>query len=101
MTQQYVAGELSLLLAQLWAVATTESAGREIAGLRREAETMPTSALGSVVVRAMTLVDQMCWESLELGDSGAFSCQAKAAAQLHEFGVCANLLGGWTHDHST
>lgn len=93
MTEQYVAGELSLLLAQLLAAARSESAVQDLTGLRREAETMPTSALTSVLVRAMTLADRMCWESLDRGDAGAFSRRARAAAQLHEFGVCAHLLG--------
>lgn len=39
MTQQYLAGEFSLLLAQLQAVATDPSSARTLARLRREVET--------------------------------------------------------------
>lgn len=93
MTQQYVVGELSLLLAQLRAVATNEVSVREIAGLRREAETLRPAGLVSVAVRAISLADRMCWDSIANGDTAAFARQAAAAATLHEFGVCAGLLG--------
>jgi hypothetical protein len=43
MTQQYVAGELSLLLARLRAVATDEASAGSIAALRGEAETLPVT----------------------------------------------------------
>jgi hypothetical protein len=92
MTQQYVAGELSLLLAQLRAVATNPVSARGVAGLRREAETLPPTALASVAVRAMALGDRMCWDSIACGDTAAFDHQAAACATLHEFGVCAGLL---------
>ena len=41
MTQQYLAGELSVLLAHVQAVTTTEAAGREAWSLRHAAETEP------------------------------------------------------------
>jgi hypothetical protein len=92
MTQQYIAGELSLLLAQLRTVAENEPTVRDFIGLRREAETLPPSALGSVTVRAIALADLMCWSSVASGDIAAFSRQALACANLYEFGVCAGLL---------
>jgi hypothetical protein len=92
MTQQYVAGELSLLLAQLRAVATNEESGWDVGGLRRQAETLPLTALSSVTVRALALADVMCWDSVAHGDTAAFSRQAAASADLYEFGVCAGLL---------
>lgn len=92
MTQQYLAGELSLLLAQLRAAATDEASARGVDRLRREAETMPRSALASVTVRAIACADVMCWDSVAQGDTAAFSRQAAAAATIHEFGVCARLL---------
>ncbi|NUR97276.1 MAG: hypothetical protein HOV67_18705, partial [Kribbellaceae bacterium] len=52
MTQQYVAGELSALLARLRAAAVSEESARDVAELRREVEMMPLSALASVAVRA-------------------------------------------------
>ena len=92
MTRQYVAGELSVLLAHLQAVATTEAARRDAWSLRHSAETEPIQALGSVTVRALALTDGLCWESLNRGDLAAFTRQAKVCAELHEFGVCAGLL---------
>ncbi|TDO35146.1 hypothetical protein EV643_12432 [Kribbella sp. VKM Ac-2527] len=94
MTQQYLAGELSLLLAQLRAAATDEASARDVFGLRREAETLPLSALVSVTIRAIARADLMCWDSVARGDTAAFDRQAAAAAKLHEFGVCAGLLAG-------
>jgi hypothetical protein len=41
MTQRYLAGELSVLLAHVQAVTTTEAAGREAWSLRHAAETEP------------------------------------------------------------
>ena len=92
MTHQYVVGELSVLLAQLRAAATNEVSARDVTLLRREAETLPPSALISVAARAVALADQMCWNSIVLGDSAAFDRQAVACAMLYEFGVCAGLL---------
>ena len=92
MTRQYVAGELSVLLAHLQAVTTTEAARRDAWSLRHAAETEPIRALGSVTVRALALTDGLCWESLNRGDLAAFTRQAKVCAELHEFGVCAGLL---------
>lgn len=92
MTQQYLAGELSLLLAQLRSVATDEGSAQDVFALRREAETLPPTWLSSVTTRAIALADRICWESIARGDAVAFSHQAEAAARLHEFGVCAQLL---------
>ena len=71
MTQQYLAGELSLLLARLQAVATNQTSVRDVARLRREAETRPLAALASVVVRALELTDGLCGDSLERGETSA------------------------------
>ena len=92
MTRQYVAGELSVLLAHLQAVTTTEAAWRDAWSLRRAAETEPIPALGSVTVRALQLSEGLCWDSLNRGDTVAFSRLAAVCAELHEFGVCAGLL---------
>jgi hypothetical protein len=45
MTQQYLAGELSSLLGELQAVARSSPSTRVVAELRREAETLPLTAL--------------------------------------------------------
>jgi hypothetical protein len=92
MTQQYLAGELSVLLAQLQAVVTGQAFVGDIADLRREAETGPLTALTSVVVRALALTDRLCWDSLERGDTAAFTRQAAICTELCDFAVCADLL---------
>lgn len=92
MTQQYLAGELSVLLAGLQAAATDEVAAGEAAHLRREAETRPWSALSGVGVRALDLADGMCWACLVRGDPTTFDRLAVIGARLLEFGVCSGLL---------
>jgi hypothetical protein len=92
MTQQYLAGELSVLLGRVQAVTTTEAAGREAWSLRTAAEQGPIQGLGWVTVRALALTDRLCWDSLNRGDIGAFKRQATASAALREFGVCSGLL---------
>jgi len=92
MTQQYLAGELSVLLERVQAVAPTEAAGRDAWALRQAAETVPVQALGWVTVRALALTERICWDSLNRGDAAAFTRQAAAGAALREFGVCAGLL---------
>jgi len=92
MTQQYVAGELSLRLWELQAVATDQERVREVGRLRYEAERVPRAALGSVVVRALGLADRLCWDSLGCGDALTFSRLAAISAELWEFGICARLL---------
>jgi hypothetical protein len=92
MTQQYLAGELSVLLARVQAVTTTEATGCEAWSLRHAAETEPVQALRSVTVGALALAEGLCWDSLTRGDAVAFTRQAAVCAELHEFGVCAGLL---------
>jgi hypothetical protein len=92
MTQQYLAGEFSLLLAQLQAVARDPSSGRALAVLRREVESSPPEALAVELTRALEITDELCFDSLTRGDMNAFDCEAATIAQLREFGVCARLL---------
>jgi len=92
MTRQYLAGELSVLLAHVQAVTTTEAAGRDAWSLRNAAETEPIPALGSVTEGALALTERLCWDSLNRGDAAAFTRQAAVCAELHDFGVCAGLL---------
>jgi hypothetical protein len=92
MTQQYLAGELSLLLGQLQAAMTYEASVVEVAHLRQRAETGPRSALASVVVRALEVADWGCRDSLIRRDAAAFIRQAAVSAEVWEFGVCAGLL---------
>jgi hypothetical protein len=92
MTQQYMAGELSVLISHVQAVTTTEAAGRDAWSLRQAAETEPLQALHGVVVRALALAEGLCWDSLSRGDAVAFGRQAAVCAELQEFAVCAGLL---------
>ena len=92
MTQQYLAGELSVLLSRVQAVTTTEAARRAAWSLRHAAETEPVHALGGVTVRALALTEGLCWDSLNRGDTTTFTRQAAVCAELHEFGICAGLL---------
>jgi hypothetical protein len=90
MTQHYLAGELSLRLAQLEGVA----GGRGFGDLRREAERTPPASLAGVLARALGLSDSLCWDALTRGDTAAFSAQAAICADLYEFGVFAGMLEG-------
>ena len=92
MTQQYLAGELSVLLAQLQAVTPTKASAGDVALLRRQAETFPTAALAGVAARALELTDGLCWHSLTEGDAGSFNRLASVGVDLREFGVCAGML---------
>ncbi len=92
MTQQYLVGELSLLLAQLQAMTPDEDWAERVAGLRRTAEERGPIALAGVEVRALEIADGMCWSSLLRGDAAAFDRLADAGTQLWEFGVCAGLI---------
>jgi hypothetical protein len=92
MTQQYLAGEMSLLLEALQTATANPASVSGITDLRREAETSPLKCLSWVAVRALVLTDGLCWESLAHGDAVAFARQAAVGAELHEFGVCAGLI---------
>jgi hypothetical protein len=92
MTRQYVAGELSVLLAHVQAVTVTEAAGRDAWSLRHAAETEPIPGAGLGDRAHWALTDGLCWDSLNRGDTAAFTRQATVCAELHEFGLCAGLL---------
>jgi hypothetical protein len=92
MTQQYLAGGLSVILGEVQAAATTEARARQVWDLRLEVESAPVSALPSAAARALALINSLCWESLARGDTAAFARQAAICSELHDFGVCARLL---------
>ena len=92
MTQQYLVGEMSMLLARLEALTDDGESARGLRRLRREAELRGVCVLAGVEVRALELADRMCWRSLYDGDLGRFALQAATSAQLRDFGVCAGLL---------
>jgi hypothetical protein len=91
-TQQYLVGELSVLLASLQAAGRSQASACDVARLRQKEEAAPLTALSSVVISALELTDALCWDSLTRGDITAFSRQAEVGAQLREFGICACLL---------
>jgi len=93
MTQQYLVGELSLILGELQAVAAKQTAAPDVGRLRQEAETTPPAALAPVVVRAVALTNRVCWDALERGEAATFVREVTICAELREFGVCAGLLG--------
>lgn len=93
MTQQYLIGELSVCLEQLQAAAAPEAAW-DVARLRHQVETGTPGGLAVAASRALALADGLCWESLSQGDVAAFARQAKASADLRQFGVRARLLPG-------
>jgi hypothetical protein len=93
MTQQYLAGELSVLLAQLEATVPSETSAGDVALLRHQAETLPTGGLARVAERALELTDDLCWDCLIREDRESFNRLAVVGAELREFGVCAGMLG--------
>lgn len=96
MMQPFLAGELSLTLARLLAVVTNE-AHPETARLRRLAETVPIAVLIFVLVRALVralgLINNLCWESLQCRDLAAFTRQGALGADLCDVSVCSCLIG--------
>jgi hypothetical protein len=91
MTVQYLIGELSIRLEQLQAAAGQGTA-RDIASLRYQVETGPASRLPAATSRALILADQICWDSLNCGDTASFTRQAAISADLRLFGISARLL---------
>jgi len=92
MTRQYLVGELSLILGELQAAEMNEAAVRDVARLRREAETTSPVTLGPVVTQAVELIDRVCWDSLTRGEAATFIREVAICAELWEFGVCAGFL---------
>jgi hypothetical protein len=70
-TQQYIAGELSALLAELQ-IAPDEWSSRVVGNLRREVETSPPTMLPELAREAANLTDVLCWDALEQGDMSGF-----------------------------
>jgi len=91
-TEQYLVGELSVLLARLQAVTADTDLAASVARLRREAELRAPWDLVDVERRALSVADDVCWQSLARGDLAAFERQAAIASQLLEFGVCSGVL---------
>jgi hypothetical protein len=92
MTEQYLVGEASLLLAHLQTATPDAARAREVALLRHEVEETPPARLGAVVARALRMADDLCWESLDQGDVQVFSRQCACSADLRDFCICAQLI---------
>jgi len=92
MTQQYIAGEFSSLLAEL-RPAPNEALTDALDTLRREVEVGPPARLPRLARKAMTLTDAICWTALAQGDASGFCRYATGAATLQEFSDNAHLLG--------
>ncbi len=91
MTGRYLIGELSVRLERLQAAAG-QAAACDVAELRRQVEASPVTWLAAETIRALALADQLCWDSLSRGDTGAFARQAAICSDLHLFGISARLL---------
>jgi hypothetical protein len=91
MTQQYIVGEFSLLLAGLQPV-PGELFGEAVGNLRHEVESGPLPMLPRLAREAMTLTDMICWVALQRGDVSGFRRYADAAVALRELTANANLL---------
>ena len=90
MVQEYLIGELSVLLERLQSASPPPA--RDLARLRHQVETGPAGRLAGEAAQALALADQLCWDSLSRGDAGMFGRQAAICADLHLFGTCARLL---------
>jgi hypothetical protein len=90
MTQQYIVGEFSSLVAEL--EPTAGDLGGVVSDLRREIEVSPLSGLPRLAQEALNVTDRLCWVALEEGDVANFRRCAKTAAALREFTANANLL---------
>jgi hypothetical protein len=90
--RDYLIGELSVRLGRIESVAAGRTE-RDLAQLRHNVENGPFGTLGQATAQAVTLADDLCWQSLACGDVASFARQADIAAELRLFGICARLLG--------
>ncbi len=91
MTQQYLVGELSSLLAGLQPT-PSESLGNAVDKLRHEVESSPPRMLPSLAQQALDLTDIVCRVALEQGDADGFCRSVGTAIALRDFTVGAGLL---------
>jgi hypothetical protein len=91
MTQQYLVGELSALLAGLQP--TPDARLDDAVGdLRREVEFSPPRMLPRLAEKALDLTDLVCRAALEQGDADRFYRSVGTAIALRDFTVGAGLL---------
>ena len=91
MTQQYVVGELSSLLAGLQPT-PGGLLGDAVNQLRHEVEFSPLRMLPTLAQRALDLTDLVCGAALEQGDADGFCRSVGTAIALRDFTVGAGLL---------
>jgi len=89
-TQQYLVGELSVLVSELCRAARNAGSGTT-GELRHRVECARPGELAPLVDEAVADADGLCWASLERGDLAAFAEQSAAAAALGEFAHAARL----------
>ena len=90
MTQQYIVGELSSLVAAL--EPTAGELGRALRRLRREIEVCPLDGLPTLAREVPHLPERLFWAAHEEGDLQTFGRCADTARALREFTASANLL---------
>jgi hypothetical protein len=91
MTQQYLVGELSSLLAGLQPT-PGERLGDAVGTLRHEVEFSPLSLLPRLAAEAMDLTDLICQAALEQRDADGFCRCVGTAIALRNFTVSAGIL---------
>jgi hypothetical protein len=90
MTQEYIVGEFSCLVAELESEAG--ELGDAVLSLRREIEAAPLCGLPDLAREVLELTDRVCWVALDDGDVARFRRCTETAAALREFTLSANLL---------
>jgi hypothetical protein len=90
MTQQYLIGQLSVLLEELQP-RPGERLAAAVSDLRQAVESSPVQTLPRLAHEALSLTDTICWAALERGDRNAFTRYAKAAVALGDFADTAGL----------
>lgn len=89
-TQQYLVGELSVLVGELQR-ATPRTLRAATDAVRHRVESSAPDELGPLVREVIAEADRLCWSSLGRGDLGAFAEQAEAAASLGAFAHAAHF----------
>jgi hypothetical protein len=82
-TQQYLIGQLSVLLEELQPPPGGQLA-ESVRHLRHEVESSAIGMLPKLAHEAIDLTDVICWSAIERGDANGFSRSATIAAELSE-----------------
>jgi hypothetical protein len=90
LTQPYIAGELSVLLAGLQPA--TDDLRVAVGNFRHEVEFSPLDGLPELAQDALDLTDLLCRAALEQGDADGFCRYAATATALRDFAVDAGLV---------